>query len=242
MANLTKEVARFMWTSQCCPEVVSHRFSCSFQHNLFPFAFIGSQYSRSVVSFDSILIPIKMHIMRLAISATIVFSYATKAAALTDIDTSENKSLASLLSLKYEPTDNYADALFWARFCDDDQCAHNCGIWVSMDNPNCLKEVHRKSILMKPVGSPHDDHIYNAILSPERGCECRQECIDLEPIWFKNNYTGVFCWDISQYHFKSLRFRSDPFNATCSTQNWTDWCSPRPKRTEGLVHGLPSVL
>lgn len=34
----------------------------------------------------------------------------------------------------------------WAQFCDDEQCSENCGIAVSLGNPDCLYQVDRKSV------------------------------------------------------------------------------------------------
>ena len=70
-------------------------------------------------------------------------------------------------------TAGYATATTFAQFCDDTACSVNCGISVSVDNPGCLNEAGRHSILF------HGDNVQpvNLVFSPTPDCPCQNECV-----------------------------------------------------------------
>ena len=66
-----------------------------------------------------------------------------------------------------------ANATAWAQFCDDTACSVNCGDSVSLDNPGCLAESGRHSILFHGV----DYQDVELIFSPGSTCDCQNDCI-----------------------------------------------------------------
>ena len=61
----------------------------------------------------------------------------------------------------------------WAYFCDDAACSVNCGPWVSMSNPSCVKGL-RKSFYTKEIGI----YDFRLVVSPNSECSCQSDCIN----------------------------------------------------------------
>ncbi|KAI1098889.1 hypothetical protein F4804DRAFT_337759 [Jackrogersella minutella] len=82
-----------------------------------------------------------------------------------------------------------ATGTIWAQFCDDGACTKNCGMSVSISNPDCLRqEAGRNSIKF------HGEDFIGGYLvhSPDNACGCQNDCTNIPG-------TGVpTCMDISQ--------------------------------------------
>lgn len=76
----------------------------------------------------------------------------------------------------------------WVRFCDDDNCSENCGIWVSIDNPGCLTEPHRRSFYVDGTGINWDQ--FSLVISPvgDSYCSCQANCLSQWNINDPTNY------------------------------------------------------
>ena len=75
----------------------------------------------------------------------------------------------------------------WAYFCDDANCKVNCGPWVSMSNPSCVKGL-RKSFYSKLIALN-----LHLVVSPNSQCSCQSDCVShVDAETGDNN-----CWDIS---------------------------------------------
>lgn len=61
----------------------------------------------------------------------------------------------------------------WARFCDDANCSVNCGISVNVENPGCLIERGRGSVL---YNGPYLGGIA-LLASPGESCGCQSSCV-----------------------------------------------------------------
>lgn len=101
----------------------------------------------------------------LAAAATLI-----RAAPTTNITQLEHVDDATSTNVTERPI-----AQGWAVFCDDDNCSENCGMAVSLNNPGCLREPHRKSV--KFHGKIYWSH-FNLIVSPDDQCSCQSNCAD----------------------------------------------------------------
>ena len=85
------------------------------------------------------------------------------------------KSLISSLALSIGIWISGTHASGWAQFCDDNACGVNCGESVSLDDPGCLAESGRNSILFHGTGE--EFQYVNLIWSPDGACSCQNDCI-----------------------------------------------------------------
>ena len=107
-----------------------------------------------------------------------------------------------------------ASATMWGQFCDDTQCSINCGISVAIDNPGCLGEYNRNSVLfhddelteaglglIDPLYVPEVD--FSLVLSPGSDCSCQVDCISN----IVNTPEGPGCYDLTGHAYaESFRF------------------------------------
>ncbi|KAJ7495087.1 hypothetical protein FB451DRAFT_1013904, partial [Mycena latifolia] len=84
----------------------------------------------------------------------------------------------------------------WAQFCNDKSCSEGCGESVALDNPGCLNENGRQSIMFH--GDTSSLSRFALVVSPSGNCPCQDTCRVL---------SDTQCLDISAFGGKDQSFR-----------------------------------